>query len=135
MTREAQNIDDIRNMANEIARLMGERFGGVKRGEFPRLSEMLRRRGGALPRKQRRLAKTLAAADLHSAQPKIARQTDLAGASRAYRSLTAHLEPLGQVGRWKNKGVNFVASVVFGLLVLAAVIIWLLLQQGYIGST
>lgn len=134
MTREARNIDDIRSMANEIARLMAERFGGVKRGEFPNLSEMMRRRGGALPRKMRRYGKVLAAADLHSAQPKVARQTDLVGASRAYRSLVAHLEPLGQIGRWQNRGVNFAASVVFGLLVMGAIIIWILLRQGQIGA-
>lgn len=132
MTREAQNIDDVRNMADEIARLMAERFGGLKRGEQPDLQVMLRRRGGALPRKLRRAAKRLAEADLHSAQPKIARQTDLPAASRAYRSLIAHLGPLGQMSRWQNRWVSFAASVVFGLLILAAVTIWLLLNQGYL---
>ena len=55
MTRQATSPDDIRDMADEVARLIAARFGGARRGERPPLGVMLRRRGGALPRRLRKL--------------------------------------------------------------------------------
>lgn len=132
MTREAQNIDDIRDMADEVARLMADRFGGVRRAERPSLMAMLRRRGAALPRRLRKVALRLAEADQLTAQPKVARQMDLVAISRAHAALVAHLEPLGQLSRWRNRTVNFAASVAFGLLVLGAVIVWLMVMRGHL---
>lgn len=132
MSRIAQNIDDVRDMADEIARLMVERFGGARRGDRPDLQAMLRRRGGALPRRLRKSARLLAEADMQGAQPKIARQLDLPAISRAHDALLAHLRPLGEIGRWRNHALNFVASVVLGLLVLAGIVIWLMLRRGHL---
>lgn len=132
MSRNAYSIDDIREMNSEAARLMSERLGGARRGETPGMQMMLRRRGGSLPRKQRRAAKVLAEAELHSAQPRIARQMDLSAISRAYKTLTDYLLPLGEVSRWRNRAVNFAASVVLGLIVLVTVVIWLLVERGYL---
>ena len=117
-------------MADEVARLIAARFGGARRGERPPLSEMLRRRGGALPRRLRRQAWMLAQADQLSAQPKIARQLDLSALSRAHRALTAHLQPLGELSRWQGRAIGFAASVALGLLVLAAGVVWILLRRG-----
>ncbi|SIS84581.1 hypothetical protein SAMN05421772_106138 [Paracoccus saliphilus] len=130
MTRDAQTIEDVRDMADEVARLMADRFGGARRGERPDMQAMLRRRGGALPRKLRRMAKVLAEADLHSAQPRIARQLDLPAISRAHHALIAHLQPLGEMSRWRNRALNFAASVLFGLMLLAAVLIWVMIRRG-----
>ncbi|WP_299905632.1 hypothetical protein [uncultured Paracoccus sp.] len=127
---QAQTPEDIRNMADEVARLMAERFGGARRGEFPGLAEMIRRRGAALPRRLRVSAKTLAEADQRLAQPRIARQMDLRAPSRAHHLLTAHLRPLGSVSRWQNRAVNFAASLALGLLVLGAVVIWVMVRRG-----
>ncbi len=132
MSRNAHSIDDVREMSHEIARLMAERLGGIRRGEMPDMQVMLRRRGGSLPRKQRRAARVLAEAQLHSAQPKIARQMDLNAISRAYNSLTDYLLPLGGMSRWRNRILNFAASVTLGLIVVAAVVIWLLVERGYL---
>lgn len=132
MPRSATSPDDIRDMADEVARLIAARFGGARRGEHPPLSVMLRRRGGALPRRLRRQAAALARADELSAQPKVARQLDLARLSRHHRALTAHLQPLGELSRWQGRALGFAASVALGLLVLAAVVIWLLLLRGYL---
>ena len=63
MTRHATCPDDIREMADEVSRLIAARFGGARRGERPPLHIMLRRRGGALPRRLRRQAHALAQAD------------------------------------------------------------------------
>lgn len=119
-------------MADEVSRLMASRFGGARRGEQPPLAVMLRRRGGALPRRLRRQALALARADQMSAQPKIARQLDLAGLSRAHGALTAHLQPLGELSRWRNRAIGFGASVALGLLVLAAVGVWIMIRRGYL---
>src|SRR5690606_12590125 len=103
-----------------------------RRGERPPLSVMLRRRGGALPRRLRQQAVALARADEISAQPKIARQLDLPRLSRAYQALIAHLQPLGELSRWRGRAIGFAASVALGLLVLASVVIWILLWRGYL---
>lgn len=132
MTREAQNFQDVQAMADEISRLMVSRFGGARRGERPSLHDMLRRRGGALPGKLRKPASRLAEADRLSAQPRIARQLDLAGLSRAHAALSAHLQPLGELSRWRGRAIGFAASVCLGLLVLAAVIIWVMIQRGHL---
>ena len=132
MTRHATNPDDIRDMADEVSRLIASRFGGARRGERPPLSVMLRRRGGALPRRLRRQAVALARADELSAQPKIARQLDLSRLSRAHQALVAHLQPLGELSRWQGRAIGFAASVAFGLLVLAAAVVWILVRRGYL---
>lgn len=132
MKRIATGPDDIRDMADEVSRLIASRFGGVRRGERPPLHVMLRRRGGALPRRLRRKAAALAHADQLSAQPKIARQLDLAGLSRVHHALTAHLQPLGELSRWQGRAITFAASVALGLLVLAAVVVWVLVRRGYL---
>lgn len=130
MTREAHNFHDVQDMADEISRLMVSRFGGARRGELPPLHVMLRRRGGALPGKLRKRASRLAEADRLSAQPRIARQLDLAGLSRAHAALSAHLQPLGELSRWRGRAISFAASVCFGLLVLAAIVIWIMVKRG-----
>lgn len=119
-------------MADEVSRLMASRLGGARRGEQPPLHVMLRRRGGALPRRLRRQAAALARADQMSAQPKIARQLDLAGLSRAHAALTAHLQPLGELSRWRDRAVGSAASLALGLLVLAAVGLWIVIRRGYL---
>lgn len=117
-------------MADEVSRLMASRFGGARRGEQPPLSLMLRRRGGALPRRLRRLARMLAQADHSTAQPKIARQLDLVRLSRAHAALVAHLQPLGELSRWQNRAVAFGATLAMGLLILGILAVWVLSQRG-----
>ena len=130
--KQATNPDELRDMADEVARLMAERFGGARRGEFPDLTTMIRRRGAALPGKLRKHAAKLAQADSLTASPRIARQMDLVPANRAYAALTGHLQPLGKVSRWKNRAVNFAASVAFGLLILGALVLWIMVRRGHL---
>lgn len=132
MTRSATSSDDIRDMADDVSRLIAARFGGARRGERPPLSVMMRRRGGALPRRLRKQATALARADQLSAQPKIARQLDLTGLSRSHQALTAYLQPLGGLSRWQGRALGFAASVVLGLLVLSATVVWIMLRRGYL---
>ncbi|MDO5630498.1 MAG: hypothetical protein Q4G22_01530 [Paracoccus sp. (in: a-proteobacteria)] len=128
--KEARTPEDLRRMANDVARLMADRFGGAQRGEFPSLADMIRRRGAALPRHLRRQAMILAQADAVVAAPRIARQIDKRPATRAHHALIRYLTPLGSVSRWKNRTVNFAASVAFGMLMLGAVIVWVMTARG-----
>lgn len=130
MTRLATGPDDIRDMADEISRLIATRLGGARRGEQPPLHVMVRRRGGALPRRLRRQALALAEADQMSAQPRIARQLDLLALSRAHHALRSHLQPLGELSRLQGRAARILASIMLGLLILAGVVIWIMLRRG-----
>ncbi|MDP5306178.1 hypothetical protein [Paracoccus spongiarum] len=132
MSRDVHSFHDIHDMADEVSRLMVARFGGARRGERPPLHVMMARRGGALPRKLRKSAARLAEADRISAQPRIARQLDLTSLGRAHAALTAHLRPLGELSRWRGRAISFAASVSFGLLVLAAVVVWVMVRRGHL---
>lgn len=124
--------DDIRSMADEIARLMADRLGGARRGEFPTLVDMIRRRGSALPRHLRRHADTLAQADAQLAAPRIARQMDPRPAVRAHTALKGWLQPLGSLSRWKDRSVNFLATLALGLLILGGLAVWIMMRRGLI---
>ncbi|MDS9466121.1 hypothetical protein RGQ15_00825 [Paracoccus sp. MBLB3053] len=123
-------IDDIRPKADEVASLMAARFGGVRRGHHADLAQMLKRRGGALPRKLRREARFIAEADRVSGQPKLARQVDFDKFDHAHRALTAYLRPLGQGSRFLGGAVNVAASVIFGLMILGALALWIMKVRG-----
>lgn len=130
MTRSPDSFEDIPAMADDIARLMASRLGGAKRGETPDLWTMIRRRGGALPQGLRRKALRLAHADRLARQPRIARQLPLRDLARVHAALSAHLRPLGEIARFQGVAVGVTARVVFGLLLLAAAAIWLLVRRG-----
>ena len=68
---------DVHALADEIAQLMAQRFGGARRGTRPDLKTMLRRRGGALPRRQRKAAQRAALNALRRAR----RSAEKAGVS------------------------------------------------------
>lgn len=123
-------IDEIRPKADEVASLMASRFGGLRRGHHADLEQMLRRRGGALPRKLRREAHFLAQADRMSQQPRLARQVDFQKLDHAHRVLTAYLRPLGQAGRIGGGAAGVAASVILGLMILGALVLWIVKMRG-----
>lgn len=125
-------IEDIRPKADEVASLMASRFGGLKRGHQAELQAMMRKRGAALPRRLRREAMFLASADLMAGQPKLARQVDQAKLDQAHRALTAYLRPLGQAARWQGGMISWASGLLLGLMVLAAVVIWVMKWRGLI---
>ena len=94
---------------------------------------MLRRRGGALPRRQRKAAQRLAALQRKATVPRVARQIDTAPAMRDHDELVKYLRPLGAGRRWTNSATNITAAVMFGLMILAAVVLWVLVWRGYLG--
>ena len=130
MKQQAATIDDIHRMADEVAQLMASRFGGTRRGEQPRLQDMLRRRGAALPRKLRRQALELARADQLCAQPRVGRQQDMRALGHAHHALIRHLRPLGEISRFQHRAVQIAAVLALSLLLMTALAIWLALQRG-----
>lgn len=125
-------IEDIRPMADEVASLLAARFGGLRRGQQADLDGMLRKRGGALPRRLRREAQFLIRAERMAGQPKLARQVDFNRLERAHKALTGYLRPLGQGARLRGGVIGIAASVLLGLLLLGAVAVWVMLQRGLI---
>ncbi|RQP04353.1 MAG: hypothetical protein D1H97_17925, partial [Paracoccus sp. BP8] len=111
-------IERIRPMADEVASLMAARFGGLRRGQQADLESMLRKRGGALPRRLRREARFMAEADRMAGQAKLARQVDFERLARAHKALTGYLRPLGQGSRLQGGALSLASSVLFGLLLL-----------------
>lgn len=124
---------DVQALADEVAQLMAQRLGGARRGARPDLATMLRRRGGALPRRQRKAAHRLAAMQRKAQAPKVARQIDAAPALRDHAELVRYLRPLGSGRRWANTAGNITAAVMLGLMVLAAGVLWVLVWRGYLG--
>ncbi|KGJ08421.1 hypothetical protein [Paracoccus sphaerophysae] len=124
---------DVHALADEIAQLMAQRFGGARRGTRPDLKTMLRRRGGALPRRQRKAAQRLATLQGKAMVPRVARQIDTAPAMRDHAELMKYLRPLGAGRRWTNSATNIAAAVMFGLMILAAVVLWVLVWRGHLG--
>lgn len=126
------SYQDVRAWADEVAMLMASRLGGLRRGERVTLGTMIRRRGGALPRRLARQARILAEAEAVSVAPKIARQIDFGDAEKAHAALVAYLKPFRRVARVQQRATNLIASVLFGLLVMALIIVWILVWRGFI---
>ena len=123
---------DVHVLADEVAQLMAQRFGGARRGTQPDLGTMLRRRGGALPRRHRKAAERLAALQQKARVPRVARQIDTAPAMRDHAELVRYLRPLGAGRRWTNSATNIAAAVMFGLMILAAAVLWVLVWRGFL---
>lgn len=122
----------MQQMADEVAALMANRLGGLRRGQHAELDVMLRRRGAALPRRLRREALALRDAAALSGAPRILRQMDTARAARAHAALLRHLKPLGQMSRLQGSATGIAAAVALGLLALGAAVVWVLVWRGYL---
>jgi hypothetical protein len=125
-------IENIRPMADEVAGLIAARFGGLKRGHQADLDSMMRKRGGALPRRLRREARVMLDGDRMAGHPKLARQVDFDRFERAHKALTQYLRPLGKGARLQGGAVGIAASVLLGLLVLGAVAVWIMVARDLI---
>ncbi|MFI0396848.1 hypothetical protein [Paracoccus jiaweipingae] len=125
-------FEETRHMADEVAGLMAARFGGARRGEAVTLDQMMRRRGGALPRRLRREGRFLARADLMAHAPKTGRQIDLSHVARAHHALTAYLRALNAGQRAQTGALRVSASIAFGLLMMGLLILWVLIWRGFV---
>ncbi len=125
-------IEDIRSRADEVAALMASRLGGQRRGQSLDLAAMLRKRGGALPRRLRRQAQFLAEADQHVNQPKLGRQQDLDRVERAHAALVGYLKPMGKGLRLQNRALGLGASLALAFLLIAGIAVWVMVRRGLV---
>lgn len=125
-------IEDIRSKADEVAALMASRFGGLRRGQSADLAVMLRKRGGALPRKLRRQAQVLAQADQRINQPKLGKQQDFQKVEKAYLALVGYLKPIGKGARLQGRAISLGASLALALLLIGAITLWVMIRRGQI---
>lgn len=125
-------IEEVQDMADEVAALMAARLGGLRRGKTADLATMIRRRGASLPRRQLRAARVLARADALTGMPKVARQIDMRPVVAAHHELIGYLGPLDAGSRFAQRTTNIAATVVFGLLVLAIAVIWVMVRRGHL---
>ncbi|MFC3061342.1 hypothetical protein [Paenirhodobacter populi] len=118
----------IQQMTAQVFRLMGERLGA----HGATLADRLEHRGGALPAKVRRAAEVLAQAEQMAASPKLARQLNADEIARAHRTCVKYLKRLGSGERARSLALNVAATLVLGLVILAAGIITVLRLRGFV---
>ena len=115
-------------MADRVATLMGAHLKVKGQG----LPEKLRRGGHMLPRRVRTQAAFLADAVKQAENPHLRVRLDMGRITEAYDACVRHLT---KINRWERRRVavlNFLASVTFNLLVLAALVIVVLIWRGYL---
>lgn len=126
------DAERVQQMADEVASLMADRLGGLRRGQHADLDTMLRRRGAALPRRLRREAMALRDAAGLAGAPRVARQIDDTRVQKAHAALIRHLKPLGKLSRLQGRATGVAAAIAFGMLVLGAAVVWVLVWRGYV---
>lgn len=96
------------------------------------LAEVLRHRGGRLPRKLRREASILAEAELLANHPRLQARLDQGGASRAGRALITYLEPLGQQERRRRLALSILGGLAAAMLAAIGLVLALLIWRGVV---
>jgi len=97
------------------------------------LSQALRRAGRRLPRKLRRQGSLLVRTQQLARNPKLARQIESDKVDAAFQAITAHLEAIDLKDQQKGRVMGIAGIISANLLVVAALFIWWLWWQGYVG--
>lgn len=116
----------IQQMADRVSALIEEKLGA--RG--PGLADKTRRAGRALPRKVRDAALRLSEAEAMSHNPKLLLQLDEGKVSADYDTCVRHLSAISVGDRWIGRVVNFGASTVVTLLIVAALVVAFVYWRG-----
>ena len=103
-------------MNERVSQLLAQRLGA--RGHS--LRERVESRARVLPRKVRRAAQVLIAAQAQAASPKMIRQVDPAAVARAYDTCVRHLAPLGAGARLRRFALSVVTASALGIVVIGA---------------
>ena len=96
------------------------------------LDAQIRKAGRLLPRAVKRDAIYLAQAQPLMANPKLARMVDLGKATQAHRNVLAFLEGVDLAGQRRTALLNLVASIAFALLVTGILLLFVLVQRGFV---
>ncbi len=115
-------------MASELSLLLHQKLG-VRGGG---LEAKLARAGRLLPRRIRADASEIIEAEKREGNPRLARQTDPAALARAYKSVETHLQKIDVADRRRGKILSVLASIAFGLIVVASLLLTYLVQRGHL---
>ena len=116
-----QQVAEIRGLLETKLRVRG-----------PSLAAQVRKSGRALPRAVRRdLAFMVQSADLVK-NPKLARMVDPHRAERAHRNTVAYLNTVDAREQRITAVINVAASIALAVLVTAAVVLYVLVQRGFV---
>lgn len=96
------------------------------------LDAQIRKAGRLLPRSVRRDATYLAQAAVLAQNPKLARMVDIAKAGRARRNVLVYLDGVDRVAQRRNAAFNMLASIAFALLVTGVILLFVLVQRGFL---
>jgi hypothetical protein len=115
-------------LAAELSLLLERRLG-VKGGG---LDARVRRAGRLLPRKVRRAALEIAEAEKREASPRLARLNDPGRLAQCFAVAERHLRAVDPAARRARLILGILGAVAFGLLVLFAAVVTLLVQRGLV---
>ncbi len=115
-------------MAAALSLLMHQKLG-VKGGG---LEAKIASAGRLLPKRVRRAALEVVEAEKVSASPKLARMVDQDRLARAYDEVEAFLDDIDVAERRKTRLINFLGLLAANLLVVAGLLLWFLVSQGYL---
>jgi len=118
----------IHQMADRVADMMEQRLGVSGKD----LAAKLRRAKRRLPRKVAAAAQGLADASEQAKNPKLLVQINQAAVAENYDICVRHLATVKPGGRTKGLLINVAATLVFGLLILGAVVIAVQKMRGQI---
>jgi hypothetical protein len=118
----------IQQMANRVSDLMTDRLGIKGHG----LSDQLKHGGSRLPRRVQTAALALAQAAENAPNPKLLLQIDQEAVAANYDICLRHLRPMNRAHRLRGRLLGFSTSVLFGLLIMGALIAALMVWRGLI---
>ncbi len=96
------------------------------------LDAQIRKAGRLLPRRVRGDATYLAQAVALSENPKLQRMVDMARAKLAHRRVLDFVEGIDLGARRRTAALNMIASIAFALLVTGALLLFVLVQRGFV---
>lgn len=96
------------------------------------LDAQIRKAGRLLPRAVKRDATYLARALPLAANPKLMRMVDMDKARQAHRNILAFLEGIDLAAQRRTAALNLLASIAFALLVTGSLLLFVLVQRGFL---
>ncbi len=117
---------DLREKAEHLARLMGERLDATGEGFEARLAHA----GKRLPRHIRAEGERIAEALALAEHPQLSRRIDQRRLKRACKAVERHLLGVDPWARRKAVFLDWLAGLAFALLVVGGLALWLMARRG-----
>lgn len=114
-------VEELREAFRDKLRVRGRSF-----------ADQVRKAGRSLPRGIRRDATFLAQTVTLAENPKLARMIDMPRAARAHRNVLEHIETVNIAAERQQIALGIAASIAFALLVTALIVLFVLVQRGFV---